>query len=226
MRFRLSFIAFLVASLLLALPALSAAAPGKGKPVDGARSLGDPLLPQIGNGGYDVRHYRISLNYDPDANRLDSATTKIEARAESKLKSFSLDFQDLDVSRVVVGGRQADFRQVDARPDLSPLPEVTQPMKLVVTPQPSTRPKAGKRFTVKVRYSGVPEADHRRGHLDRGLDPRLLSAQPAPDLRRRFRRQRADRRSELVPVEQLPDRQGDLRHADPRPRGQDRARRR
>jgi len=81
MRFRLSFIAFLVVSLSLALPALSAAAPGKGKPVDGARTLGDPLLPQIGNGGYDVKHYRISLNYDPDANRLDSATTKIEARA-------------------------------------------------------------------------------------------------------------------------------------------------
>ncbi|HWO48288.1 MAG TPA: hypothetical protein VNM42_00380, partial [Solirubrobacterales bacterium] len=157
MRFRLSFIAFLVVSLSLALPALSAAAPGKGKPVDGARSLGDPLLPQIGNGGYDVRHYRISLDYDPDANKLDSATTTIEARAESKLKSFSLDFQDLDVSRVVVGGRRADFKQVDARPDLSPLPEVTQPMKLVVTPQPSTRPKAGKRFTVKVRYSGVPK---------------------------------------------------------------------
>ena len=159
MRFRLSFVAFLALSMLLALPALSAAAPGKGKgkPVDGARSLGDPLLPQIGNGGYDVKHYRISLDYDPDANMLDSATTKIEARAEAKLKSFSLDFQDLDVSRVVVGGRQADFEQVDATPDLSPLPEVTQPMKLVVTPQPSTRPTAGKRFTVKVSYSGVPE---------------------------------------------------------------------
>ena len=48
MRFRLSFVAFLALSMLLALPALSAAAPGKGKgkPVDGARSLGDPLLPQ------------------------------------------------------------------------------------------------------------------------------------------------------------------------------------
>ncbi len=45
------------AVLLLALPAAAAAAPGgqgQGKPTDGARTLGDPLLPQIGNGGYDV----------------------------------------------------------------------------------------------------------------------------------------------------------------------------
>jgi hypothetical protein len=68
MRFRLSFIAFLVVSLLLALPAFSAAAPGKGKPVDGARSLGDPLLPQIGNGGYDALHYDIDLAIDRPAN--------------------------------------------------------------------------------------------------------------------------------------------------------------
>lgn len=29
---------------------------GSGKPVAGARSLGDPLLPQLGNGGYDAKH--------------------------------------------------------------------------------------------------------------------------------------------------------------------------
>ena len=51
-----------IALLLLALPATAAATPGgkgKGKPTVGARTLGDPLLPQIGNGGYDVEHYRI-----------------------------------------------------------------------------------------------------------------------------------------------------------------------
>ena len=44
---------------------------GGGKPVTGARSLGDPLLPQLGNGGYDVEHYTIELDYDPVANRFD-----------------------------------------------------------------------------------------------------------------------------------------------------------
>jgi aminopeptidase N len=146
-------------ALMLVVPA--AAEAGKrhkdGKPVAGARTLGDPLLPQIGNGGYDVRHYRISLDYDPVANVFNSASTKIVARADAKLKEFSLDFQDLDVSRVTVDGRPAGFEQVDATPDLSPIPAVTQPMKLVVTPHPSTRPKPNRKFTVRVRYSGAPE---------------------------------------------------------------------
>ena len=30
----------------------------------GARSLGDRLLPLIGNGGYDVQHYDLTINYD------------------------------------------------------------------------------------------------------------------------------------------------------------------
>ena len=31
----------------------------------GARSAGDELYPQTGNGGYDAEHYDIELNYDP-----------------------------------------------------------------------------------------------------------------------------------------------------------------
>ena len=114
-----------IALLLLALPATAAATPGgkgKGKPTVGARTLGDPLLPQIGNGGYDVEHYRIALDYDPVANVFNSAKTTIDATAEAKLKEFSLDFQDLDVSSVKVDGRRAEFSQVDATPQLSPTP--------------------------------------------------------------------------------------------------------
>jgi len=160
-------VAFVVGILLLVVPAAAQAGKrqGGGKPVDGARSLGDPLLPQIGNGGYDVKHYRISLDYDPAANELTAAKTTITARATKTLKEFSLDFQGLDVSRVVVdrkpgdghGAPPAQHSQVEATPHLSPISEVTQPMKLVVTPHPSTRPQAGKRFVVKVSYSGTPE---------------------------------------------------------------------
>jgi aminopeptidase N len=146
---------------LATLPAASGAAPGgqgQGKPSLGERSLGDPLLPQLGNGGYDAEHYTIKLDYDPAANRLDSAKTKIVATATKKLKEFSLDFQDdLDVSGVTVNGREADFIFEEATPDLSPIPEVTQPMKLVVAPQPSWWPKAGREFTVVVRYAGTPQ---------------------------------------------------------------------
>jgi aminopeptidase N len=149
------------ALMVVAVPASSWASPGgkgHGKPVAGERTLNDPLLPQIGNGGYDVKHYRIYLNYDPATNEFKDARTTIYARADRKLKEFSLDFQDLDVSSVRIGGRSAQFEQVDATPQLSANPDVTQPMKLVVKPHPSTWPKAGRYFRVDVRYSGTPEA--------------------------------------------------------------------
>jgi aminopeptidase N len=133
---------------------------GHGEYVAGARSLGDTLFPQIGNGGYNVRSYEIELDYDPEADAFERGTgteTEIEARATQNLREFSLDFQDLEVSRVEVNGRRADFEQVEATPDLSDIPEVTQPMKLVVTPQGKARPRAGKKFEVEVSYSGAPE---------------------------------------------------------------------
>ena len=158
---RPTFVITAAACLVVAVPAASSANPGNpnsGKPVAGARSLGDPLLPQIGNGGYDVKHYRIYLDYDPGTNTFNSARTTIHARAQQTLKQFSLDFQGLDVSSVKVDGREAAFSQVDATPQLSTNPAVTQPMKLVVDPHPSTRPKKGRDFTVVVTYSGTPEA--------------------------------------------------------------------
>jgi aminopeptidase N len=153
-------VGIVIALLFVVQPAASSAHPGGqggGKPTAGARTLGDPLLPQIGNGGYDVDHYRIALDYDPVANEFSSAKTKIRARADQHLKEFSLDFQALDVSSVSVDGREARFSQVDASPQLSDDPEVTQPMKLVVDPHPSTWPKPGRQFSVVVRYSGTPE---------------------------------------------------------------------
>ena len=147
---------------------VASANPGKGKAkgkskgktqgknfVPGSRSLGDPLFPQIGNGGYDAKHYKIAIDYDPAENRFRSAKAVMFAAAEQNLSSFSMDFQALDVSRVRVDGRPAKFRQVEATPDLSDNPDVTQPMKLVVKPARGLH--RGKRFKVRVDYAGVPE---------------------------------------------------------------------
>ena len=68
-----------VGALLLGLVAAGSAQATQ--PTAGARTLGDPLLPQIGNGGYDVDHYRIALDYDPVANVFNSAKTTINATA-------------------------------------------------------------------------------------------------------------------------------------------------
>jgi Peptidase family M1 domain/Peptidase M1 N-terminal domain len=120
----------------------------------GARTLGDPLLPQLGNGGYDALHYRLELDYDPAANELDTATTTITAVATQDLSELSLDFQDLPVDGVSVDGTPASFSQVGSRP-LGDAGRATQPMKLVV--DPVTGIPDGTQFTVEVDYHGQPQ---------------------------------------------------------------------
>ena len=124
----------------------------------GGRTLDDPYFPQIGNTGYAAAHYAIDLDYDPDANVFNPGTmTAITAEATQNLSELSFDFQDLDVSEVTVNGVSANFEQVDAEPPLSANPDVTQPMKLVVTPTRATRPLEGEDFVVAVAYAGAPE---------------------------------------------------------------------
>ncbi|MFE9902920.1 M1 family metallopeptidase [Streptomyces achromogenes] len=117
--------------------AIAASAP----PTQGAPGIGDPYFPRLGNGGYDARHYDLDVAYAPDTGRLDGRTT-LTARATRTLSSFDLDLQKLQITRVEVNGRRAEFtRDGD---------EVT------VTPR-RVLPK-GRDFTVSVTYGGVPEA--------------------------------------------------------------------
>lgn len=134
------------------LPSVVAAAP---KP--GALTLGDPLFPQIGNGGYDALHYDLDLDYDPATNALEAGTgTTITARATQDLSRFGLDFQrDLAISSVTVDGVVASFERRNAKPRLSRKRKVTQPAKLIITPA-SPLPD-GAKFTVVVAYSGKPK---------------------------------------------------------------------
>ncbi len=107
-------------------------------PHPGGESAGDSLFPTIGNTGYSVSHYAITLDYRTAGRRLAAATTQITARAPEPLSSFSLDLEGLVVDRVVVDGRTARFRRLDH--------------KLVITP---ARPVAGT-FRTSVQYHGTP----------------------------------------------------------------------
>ncbi|MFD9462356.1 M1 family metallopeptidase [Streptomyces sp. NPDC060027] len=130
---RLGALATAVASFLL-IAASSA-------PTPGADGIGDAYFPQLGNGGFDARHYALDVAYNPDTDRLDGRTT-LTARATQNLSAFDLDLQKLDVTRVEVNGRRAHFTREGDEIHIAPRGVLAK----------------GRTFTVTVTYGGVPEA--------------------------------------------------------------------
>ncbi|MFE9632634.1 M1 family metallopeptidase [Streptomyces sp. NPDC006463] len=123
----------LAASLLLVIPA-SAASSGPGAP-----GIGDPYYPASGNGGYDVSHYDLRLQYQPKTDLLEGTATLL-ATAKQDLSRFNLDF-GLQVSEVRVNGTKAKFAASGSH-------------ELEVTP---ARPLARNTpLTVVVKYAGKP----------------------------------------------------------------------
>ncbi|MCL6300959.1 M1 family metallopeptidase [Streptomyces kronopolitis] len=106
----------------------------------GGGGVGDPLFPALGNGGYQVRHYGLDLDYDVRKKRLD-ATADLTAEATEDLRSFQLDLQGLRVSRVRVDGESADFSR--------------KGHKLIVRPPDGLR--KGAAFRTTVNYAGSPQ---------------------------------------------------------------------
>lgn len=122
------------------IPLAGAAVAADGAP--GSTAIGDSLFRGIGNGGYDVKHYDVALAFNADKSI--TATTVVSATATQALSSFSLDFEGLTVSSVLVNGSPAAFTRT-SDPSISSY-------KLVVTP---TATITGD-FTVAVAYAGTP----------------------------------------------------------------------
>ena len=168
-------------AVLLAVPAFAGSA-GPGAP-----GIGDPYYPTYGNGGYDVSHYDLNLDYRPDTDLL-SGTTTVTATATQGLTSFDLDFA-LDVSSVQVDGRTGAVRlQRRAGTGRHPGPH-----------DPPRPPDDRRRHVLR-------SAVHREA-----LRLHLLAAHP----RRRGRGQRARVRLVVVPQQRPPAGQGDLRRDRP-----------
>ncbi|MGI5162894.1 M1 family metallopeptidase [Spirillospora sp. CA-253888] len=135
--------------ILLPLAAAAACAAALAAPADaaaarfspGSAGLGDPYFPELGNGGYDVRHYGLDTSYDPATDVL-KGTAVISARATQNLSRFNLDLYKMNVRSVEVDGRGASFTRTGER-------------ELVITPRQGLR--RDRAFTVTVRYDGVPE---------------------------------------------------------------------
>ncbi len=142
---------------LLAGPVSAAAAPG-------APGIGDPYYPNSGNGGYDVSHYDIRLNYQPSNDTL-SGTTTILAKATQDLSKFNLDFL-LEVKSVRVDNRVASFTQ--------------QGGELVVDPKGNLA--KGSDVTVVVTYTGIPSTKSVDGYTAWKRTPTGALAIDEPDI--------------------------------------------
>lgn len=117
---------------------VAAPVPAKADPLAGAPGLDDPYYPLDGNGGYDVGHYEVTIDYDPPSHQL-TGTTRVDATATQPLRMFNLDFDGPDVRMVSVNNLPAAFDRNGAH-------------ELTVTPLLPLLP--GLPFTVTVDYAG------------------------------------------------------------------------
>ncbi len=97
--------------LLAALAVTVAAVGACSRPAEGSRSGGDAYFEHAGNGGYDARHYELTLTYDPADGKL-IGTAIVTLTAETDLRSFSLDLRGPTATSVQVDGEAATFEQV------------------------------------------------------------------------------------------------------------------
>ncbi|WP_225890914.1 M1 family metallopeptidase [Streptomyces dioscori] len=109
--------------------------------VAGGSGVRDPYFPKAGNGGYDVTHYGLTLDYEPKSRRL-VGEAEIRARAEQDLSAFNLDLKGMDVRSVEVDGEPARFNRSGDH-------------ELTVRPRRDL--DGGDSFVAVVRYEGVPE---------------------------------------------------------------------
>ncbi|MGH9274649.1 MAG: M1 family metallopeptidase [Acidimicrobiales bacterium] len=105
----------------------------------GAAGVGDPYFPGLGNGGYDVDHYDLELEWLPDDGAIEGAVT-ITATAGQDLSRFNLDLAGLEVRSVTIDGSAAQVNQVERELEVTPAEPVAE----------------GHTFTTVVTYGGVP----------------------------------------------------------------------
>ena len=141
----LSTAAVAVASLL------SIACGGGEEASPGSPGLGDPLYPGLGNGGYEVSHYTVTLDVDVDRNFV-SGKAIIEANATQALSSFNLDLRGLGVLETRVSGQTANHTRSGN--------------ELTIEPEGPIR--NGESFTVEILYVGQPTPDEIPGIGFRG----------------------------------------------------------
>ena len=129
----------------------------------GAAGIGDRLYPLLGNGGYDVQNYDLSLRYpEKDPQQTITGDVTITATATQDLTSFNLDFGGTAAGTVTVDGQPATLaRDGD---------------ELVVTP--ASHLFKGRPFTVTVKgFTTAPKFTDSTGIIATP-DGTVLAGQP------------------------------------------------
>lgn len=113
-------------------------------PVDAPPTIGDPLIPTLGNAGIDVQHVTLKLDLDADAGTLAGVATLRTRAVVDQLASFSLDAYGLDVQDVQIDGVAVPF--------------VAKEHKLVIElPAPLVY---GTEFDAAITYQVAPQPYH------------------------------------------------------------------
>ncbi|MFI8964003.1 M1 family metallopeptidase [Streptomyces sp. NPDC053493] len=131
------------ATAVLCLLAAGCSGSGSGAGVHGtpgAAGLRDPYFPKLGNGGYDVSHYALTLAYDPASGRLDGRA-EITAKATQDLSAFNLDLAGLTVRGATVDGAPAAVNRAGNELTLRPRDDIDE----------------GAEFRAVVTYDGLPQ---------------------------------------------------------------------
>jgi aminopeptidase N len=105
----------------------------------GAPGAGDGYFPGLGNGGYDVDHYTLELQWLPEDGSI-AGTTTIESTSTQDLSAFNLDLAGLDVTSVTVDGEAAKVGRTDRELEITPASVIAD----------------GSDFTTVVSYAGEP----------------------------------------------------------------------
>jgi aminopeptidase N len=153
---------------LLGLSGLASAAPGDpGKPrfAPGADGAGDSYFPYAGNGGYDVQHYDLDIDYTPPAPALAplqgqlSGVATLDLTATRDVDRFNLDLRGMSVTAVTVNGKAATGIQppapgtkVEGAAYWHVQDDANRRWELTVQPRPKLR--AGQTARVVVTYGG------------------------------------------------------------------------
>ncbi len=109
----------------------------QGDVVAGADSIGDPIFPSLGNGGYDVLHYEILL--DATGPELQAVAT-LDVLATQNLSSLNVDLVGMSVDEIQIDGVDAAFSR-DGRE---------------LTVEPTSTIVADSLSQIQITYHGTP----------------------------------------------------------------------